>query len=52
MAQFGSGRRFHDLKCFEVEIFIYLLHFYHIPWIHYKLDGTITIFFVENINLM
>ena len=36
MAKFGFGQRFHNLKCFEVGFL------FHIPWIHYKLEGTIT----------
>ena len=41
MVEFGFGRRFHDLKYFEVGIF------FHKPLIHYLLKGII-IKFVEN----
>ena len=36
MIEFEFGRRFHDLNYFEVGFF------FHIPWIHYLLKGTIT----------
>jgi hypothetical protein len=36
MPKSGFGNRFHDLKYFEVGIF------FHIPLIHYKLEGKIT----------
>ena len=36
MAKFGFGRRFHDLKYFEVGFFS------HIPRIQWKLEGIIT----------
>ena len=51
MAKNGFGRRFHDLEYFEVGFF------FHIPWIRYKFEGTVTnqkvkIKKEENINLM
>ena len=36
MVESGFGRRFHDLNYFDVEIF------FHIPYIHYLLEGVIT----------
>ena len=36
MANFGFGCRFHDHKYFEVGFY------FHIPWILYKNEGTIT----------
>ena len=36
MAEFGFGRRLHDLNYFEVR------NFFHIPWIRYLLEGIIT----------
>jgi len=46
MAQFGSGHKFHDLKCFEVGIcfFIFLKSIVNLRAPLQK--------FVENINLM
>ena len=44
MAQYGLTFTFHDPRYFEVGMF-------HIPCIHYKIEGTITKKLYKNIDL-
>ena len=48
MMEFGFGRRFHDLRYFEVDYLFYYFKYYdHVPSIHYPLEAS-SQHFVEN----